>query len=427
MDTKIPSDVEKLSVKFRKGLYKYVNSNNKNKLSDKQKKALNVALKVFVYNCIISSASSGNFCISLSKNTYSKASIRNGVSVKDKVSYTYTKQTLQYFEYLKYITVDKGYVKEWNARKVKGKYNISDTSAFETVPTIVQLTHNFRGICLDVNVSKETFLQINNLILRNSDKQDITFDIDLKRKGEVTMLEDYNIRALETEVTKFGKEGKYLVQLRKIYNESFDKGGRLYDLCIQSMPKSERKHLIIDNEPVVLLDYKSFETSIAYTLADADMNGDPYYIDFEGYDAKVVRDVCKLIMTRIYNVSDEKTLNHLVNEHIRENYDLEKLVREGKIPEKRIPVGLFTEILKDKHDHIKDFFWNTGSYNLQYVGSQIMDYVIERVMQNHTNTVIPVFDEVICGVSIKDEVLQYMYDAYEVVLECKDNCNVEEE
>lgn len=423
MDTNVPSDIERLTKQFRVGLYKYLNSLSKNKLSTKQQSVVNTNLKVFLYNCVLASTVKGSFAISLNRNTYSDAAIRNGVRLKNKLSYNYTKKILNYFESNYNINVEVGSVVEWNNYKVRGKHNTNP----EFNPSIVRLSNNFTELCLSINISKETLLQINTLILRNADKEDITYLRDDTRKGEIQMLNEFNIRALETVISKNDSDDTYLLQLRKIYNESFERGGRLFDLVIQSMPKSERKRLLIDNESVKLLDYKAFETSLAYTLCESVMDGDPYMIDFEEYHPDVVRSVCKLIMTRIYNVDNEKTLIYLVNKYIHDHFNMEDLYSKGKIPEKRIPVGLFVDILKDKHDAIQEYFYNEGDMNLQYVGSQIMDYIIESVMQNHNVTVIPVFDEIICGESLVEEILLYMKKAYVSVLGSDVNCRIEVE
>ncbi|CAH9012541.1 conserved hypothetical protein [Vibrio phage 501E54-1] len=421
----IPSDVELLAVSYRKNLYSYLQERVTKKLRDTDKKAINENLKLFLYNCLVSSASSGTFAMTLDKNHYSKSPIRNGVTLRKKPSYRYTKKILDYFTEKGLIEYELGHIEEWNNYKVRGKWFNDPVKK----PTIVTLRHTFKDYCMDLEITPEAFFQINCLILRNKDKQDIKFKREDKQKEKITMLNSYNVRALKSEITKTTRDGKdkYLLQLRKIYNGDFETGGRMYDLVIQQMSKQERKCLLIDKEDVLLLDYKAFETSIAYTLCDEKMRGDPYTIEFEEYHPKVVRDVCKLIMTRIYNCDNEKTLNYLVNEYIRENFNLDKLVEEGKIPEKRIPVGMFLDILMQKHEAIEEYFFGKGEHNLQYVGSQVMDYVIEKSMQNHEKLVIPVFDEVVCPVSMKNSVLGYMRDAYDNILGSPLNCKIEVE
>ena len=407
----IPPEVELIAVKYRKKLYKYLDKSSIRKVS---KDKANECLRLFLYNCIVASKCHNTFAMSLREETYSKSPIRNGRSLRKKCSFTYTKKVLDFFTELGLISYEKGGIDEWNSRE-----------DFTTKPTIVTVSHTIADQCNSIEISEKTHLQINCLILRDSDKNDIKFSQGVYQKEKIVMLNKYNLRAIKTEITKDKKTGNYLLQLRKIYNEDFAHGGRLYDLSVQSMSKKERKLLKINGENVRLLDYKSFETSIAYTLCDTKMQGDPYTIDFEEYHPDIVRTVCKLIMTRIYNCNNKKTLSYLVNEYIHDNFDLEKLLEEGKIPEKRIPVGLFIDILEDKHDAISEMFYNRSGDNLQYIGSEIMDYVIEKVMQNHLEVVIPVFDEVVCPESIVDRVECYMKDAFDSVLEDSTNCKID--
>ena len=415
----VPSDIEKVAVKYRKSYLKFLTEISGRELKVTEKKAANEAYKLFLYNCLICAVSCNNFAMSLDKNTYSKAPIRNGVLLKKKCSYTYTRRVVLFFESIGKISIDKGEVIEW--KRVGKKFKPKDTR-----PTLITPKHAFKDELTDLEVSLESFKQINCLILRDSNKNDIKFSRGGFQKEKIQMLEDYNIRALRTEITKVSGD-KYLLQLRKIYNEDFQTGGRLYDLAVQSMPKKERLKLLIDESPVALLDYKAFETSLAYTLCDCKMKGDPYIIEFEEYHPDVVRKVCKLIMTRIYNCEDRTTLSYLVNKHIHDNFKLDDLVEEGKIPEKRIPVGMFIDLLIQKHDAIEEYFFCGGENNLQYVGSQVMDYVIEKVMQNHDKLVIPVFDEVVCPVDMTASVLTYMEDAYTNILGSSENCKIEQE
>lgn len=417
----VPSDVERLTIKYRKSLYNYLQKSVTRNIKDSDKKTINENLKLFLYNCLISSVSSGSFAVTLNKNDYLKAPIRNGVTLRKKPSYLYTKKIIDYFATKNLISYGLGQ-REWINHKIGGKW----WSETKDTPTVVTLKHTFKELCKDIEVTPNTFLQMNCLILRNQDKKELKYKRGELQKEKITMLNVYNVRALETEITKVSG-GKYLLQLRKIFNQDFYTGGRMYDLVIQQMSKKERKCLLINGEGVKLLDYKAFETSLAYTLCDEVMKDDPYTIDFDEYHPSVVRSVCKLIMTRIFTCDSVHTLKYLVNEHIHDNYDLDKLVSENKIPEKRIPVGMFVDILMQKHEGIEDYFFCNGEHNLQFIGSQVMDYIIEKSMQNHKSLLIPVFDEVVCPVSMVDPVLGYMKDAYDKILGNSVNCIVEVE
>lgn len=408
----VPSEVEVLAVKYRKSFYKNIEENSTRKIKDADRVSANDALRIFLYNCMLASACGKSFAISLDEHTYSKPPIRNGRQLRRKCSYTYTSKILRYMASIGLISYELGKIDTWSSK-----------TEFTTIPTIVTLTHEFSEMCRDIEVSQKTYLQINCLILRDQNKNPIKFSQGVYQKEKITMVSNYNLRAIETEVKK-GNGNSYLLQLRKIYNEDFKHGGRLYDLSVQNMNKRERRLLTIGGESVKLLDYKAFETSIAYTLCEEKLVGDPYTIEFEEYSPQTIRDVCKLIMTRIFNCENKRTLSYLVNEHIRENFNLAQMVEDKLLPEKRIPVGLFIDILIQKHEAIQDFFFCSGEVNLQHAGSEVMDYVIEKVMQNHKGIVVPVFDEVVCPLSLVDCVKTYMEDAYEVVLGSKVNCCV---
>ncbi len=96
--------------------------------------------------------------------------------------------------------------------------------------------------------------------------------------------------------------------VRRIFNESFERGGRLYchGASHQNMPKEDRPDLefVIDSvaHKVVEVDYSVLHVAMAYAKAGVDLPaGGPYEI--EGYD----RDVVKMAVNTIFNAGTRRS------------------------------------------------------------------------------------------------------------------------
>lgn len=393
------------------------------KITNHRRQIANVAMRVFINNCYESAIVYKNILVvPLDNSVYSKGFIMNGVEKKrEKVSRQYTRWLLDFMQDTGFGTYELGN-REYESHIINNKYElvINDTvTKFKMFDTFYE----------ELRSEKENigFIPKNNVIsLRDVNGLPVPFKLSNHMKKMATILKDMNKQHSETIIGKQTDDSYDIrVQLEKIYNVTKERGGKVYT-DIQRMPKKERKLLTIEKEPVVCLDYKCFETSLLYSLQGELLKGDPYQVEIQGFDSKLLRDIGKMVMTRIYYCEDEFQLRSSVNFDISKDYDLDKLVDDGKIPTPRIPVSFIIKELMKRHYCISGYFFRKSETDPAYIGSLVIDYVIDFLNQNHNMLIIPVFDEIICKETNRDLVLNVMREGFSFVVGTELNCNIEE-
>ncbi len=116
------------------------------------------------------------------------------------------------------------------------------------------------------------------------------------------------------------------------------------------------------------------------------------------------------------------TLNSMVSVE----FDIDKLYREGKIPDKRIDVKDVVDKLETKHYLIRHMFYGQHHTHPSYIGSLIADYITEYFTQRGV-LVLSVFDEFIIQEQYDKELEEVMFRAFDAVLGCHKNCAVVKE
>lgn len=86
--------------------------------------------------------------------------------------------------------------------------------------------------------------------------------------------------------------------LFRIFKHDWSRGGRLYGAFWINLPKEERRHLTINGNPTVELDYRSLHPAILYARAGVPLDVDPYLVP--GYD-HVPREQGKRTFNRLLN------------------------------------------------------------------------------------------------------------------------------
>lgn len=423
-NTDLPLMIKGYSSKLLEDFFKYIISKGyvKSKTNSRIKIA-SVAGSVFINNCYLSSnVNKRTVTLTLDKNSYNRAYIKNGSEGKVKVSYQYTKWFMEFLVETKRGSVEIGGL-EYATFVGGGQYMYKIIDKHTSVFTMEN--RFYEDMC---NLSSSiNFDPIDNvIILRDVNGKDTTMKLDVYRKGMKNSLIDYNERGVGISVVDPLTGMDYMLQLQKIYNVDFNHGGRIYDMGIQILPKKVRRRLVIGGKETCIYDYKAFETSLIYTIQGEDLDTDPYQLHIKEYDNKILREIGKMIMTRIYYCKNRKELQFTVNRDIEDSFNLERLVKEGKIPEKRIPVGYMIEMLENRHECIMEHFYRKGQ-DPSNLGSLVMDYVVDYMLQNHKCLVVPVFDEVIVDRDYEFEVLRVMKEAFVRVVGSSANCSIVKE
>jgi hypothetical protein len=187
----------------------------------------------------------------------------------------------------------------------------------------------------------------------------------------------------------------------RIFNHnSFSLHGRFYGPWWQSLKSHERKHIKINEEAVVELDYGSLHVHLAYSKLGIDygQDNDPYSI--KGIDTKY-REVIKLATLTSLNMKNAKYFSQTMTKRLQEDG-----LYIPNVPYKDIK----TAILK-KHHPIKEFFFSGVGLELMYVDSCITEYIMKKFTTKKI-PVLSIHDSYIVGKSYKNLLIEIMTSAF---------------
>lgn len=212
--------------------------------------------------------------------------------------------------------------------------------------------------------------------------------------------------------------GRYPIAcfIHRVMNGAMDQGGRLYGGQHETMPKEYRKHIQIDGEPTVELDYSALHPNLLLWLTGSPECADPYSRIAE--EAGLSREAVKALMLRLINANTEADFCRTVT-------------RSGNVEEK-------AKVARDSARAFDGFIEGVPD---GYTGGQFIEAVtrafpafggligsgIGLTLQHHDSEIIidaitkcldagfiglPVHDSLIVPISRQDEARRFMADAY---------------
>lgn len=250
---------------------------------------------------------------------------------------------------------------------------------------------------------KRRVVEAYNLLL---DRTHIDIDVDCITKADRDDLLDRLLHAKD----KF----RYTINLgaKQVYrvfnNGSFYEGGRVYGAFWIGCPGILRKYITIQGEPTVELDFGGIHICLLYAFKGmnfAELNTDAYELVENDPDRKLN----KRILLAAYNAKDPKDTAKAVFNKARLDGTLHRYKLKGhqQIYDK-------LELLKQKHEPIKQYIAEDFGRELQYHDS----CVLEQLIKHFTKIEIPILtvhDSIICQtkntVLVRDKMLQ-LYTAY---------------
>lgn len=144
--------------------------------------------------------------------------------------------------------------------------------------------------------------------------------------------------------------------LYRLFNDDFDRTGRMYGGWWQDAPKTVRPFITINGNPTVELDFSGCAIRMLYHDAGFECPDDPYelgpvtaYAIEHGIDARVYRDALKVVLQAIIN---GKRPANVIRKH---NLQLLPTITPSQI----------VRLLKEKHFLIADFFGSGAGIYLQ--------------------------------------------------------------
>ncbi len=195
-------------------------------------------------------------------------------------------------------------------------------------------------------------------------------------------------------------------QLHRVFNRSsFELGGRFYG-NYQTLPKELRRHIVINNEPTVELDYSAHHIRMVYHLEGIDYREDPY-LAITG-DPKE-RVVFKLLLLVAMNAEDEgKALGGFRNKNRNK---LKALL--GSLKDTTLKPLLARVI--EAHPQIAHHIHTGAGVKLQYLDSQITEAILMRMTEQDTPC-LPIHDSYIVPAQYEKQLLEAMMEEYRQVM-----------
>ncbi|GFO55573.1 hypothetical protein GMSM_25800 [Geomonas sp. Red276] len=217
----------------------------------------------------------------------------------------------------------------------------------------------------DVERSAKILTKYNNLLQRSY----IDLDDELATDEE---LREAGIREYKIDLSRKG--------VYRVFNdENWRHGGRIYGAWWHGCPKELRKYILIDNEPVVELDFSSIHVLLLYAHLGAnflDEGADAYTI--EGHD---FRSAMKVVMMSAINAKPDDEADGETRA-IQATWDT--LIK--KLNRKRVEYGITSheslyemlDAIKERHKPIADFLESGEGIRLQREDSDIAVDIIEH-------------------------------------------------
>jgi len=192
------------------------------------------------------------------------------------------------------------------------------------------------------------------------------------------------------------------ITVRRVFNDdSFGLGGRYYGGWWQNIKRGYRRHITINGDSSVEIDYKSFHLVLAYSMVGIDyfveIDDDPYLIDHEGLGEEYRDLVKKVTLTAFNSQSRDKAIKSIHSE-----------INKGEI--KRHPSIKISQIIslcEKKHHRIADMFYSDVGKLLQYNDSMVAQNIIKYFTEKNI-LILCVHDSFLCQNQYKEELKDYM-------------------
>lgn len=184
--------------------------------------------------------------------------------------------------------------------------------------------------------------------------------------------------------------------LRRIFKESYVRGGRFYGAVYQHLSKRLRKFIQIDGEETVELDYSAMHLRMLYHSLKIDYDGDPY----ETPSGKG-REYFKKIALITINSSDRKECIHAIKKELTEMGRVIDLEGAEKL----------LDVFMSMHPEISKYFYSGKWAQLQFADSTIMHNILKSLAELNIAG-LPIHDSVIVQKRHEYIARQLMIDKY---------------
>lgn len=389
-------------------------------------------IRSFVTNAM-RATSSGAVCLKIPR--------RSGIYTGNlqKISYSRMMQLLDNMEQDGYINLFIGGVMSWS----------EDGQPDELETSITEMTKKFIDLLKSVDISRIVC-------------KDEMSEIEIKERGTKKIMNtqgvkgvsdmrqnvlDFNTALIASRISLKGIElpdQKY----KRVFIENLRTGGRWYNSVggVQTMDKTLRPFLQIDNQDLVELDFKAMHANILYEKLGASLEKgfDPYAVDlWEMYvDPNFVqqfkvrhgilnydpgRNLVKMAVMIGLNAKDQKGAIRALSQKIGQDRSKYGTKDEHKALYYGIKGEDFKQIFSAILEHnslIADKFFKDSGVYLQFVDSEILDSVISDTLAIN-EVLLPYHDGLLVKKSVAEQVKDFMYKAWYKQLGSINFCKVD--
>ncbi len=421
LDNKLSNIVNDLLLDYEQWICKNLTGVKRVKISN--------AISCILYNLTFCIKSSKHLVsVTLNENSFSKSTVYNGVDTGRKVSYTAFKEVLEWMCDSGLTELHLGGVMTWKTN------DSNDLVPDRVEPSYLSMSKYLESKIRECYPDLSELPTIPDVIqVRDKDKKVIEKPLGYQQKKLVKMLNNYNKYSRKFIISVL--DDHFDVQLRKVYNNSsFKNGGRSYVIGEGTtiMARTFRKKIKIDGEDTVEIDFKSLHPSLIAEICGVVLpdDFDPYGIQIDGYDPKVLRKICKIAFLCMFNAKDFNQALAAVTNELRTLMDEET---EEHLPTIWKQMGLVPQViavksilhkLSEHNMYAADWMFSGKGVNLQYIDSQIMDLIMQQFM-DVDEFVLPVHDSIIVQERLKDFGENSMRIAYKQILGSDNNCRLE--
>lgn len=349
----------------------------------------------------------------------------NGKKCKIKVSYVFFNKLLKVLEAENYLSVIVG------GQHVHKEF-IDSYGELHKIPTGNRTSSKLiiNNKFADLLKNKTITYELENvLILRDEEKNDMEYKPTPLQIQQIDFLKGYN-RHLK-DFTFKDKDENVIAEpfLRRIFNTSFEMGGRFYTQqgAIQTMTSEDRLKITINGSKVAEIDATALHPNILASRDGIRIDYDPYdfdvpaeidYAAIEAHKIKYgrdqynpVRNLNKICVLLAFNNRSRGATIQSISRKLRDD----KLLPE----ESQMYYGinfldvnqLYSNMENRNIDISENFGANAGAF-LQFLDSMWMERVLSYMIQMNCPA-IPVHDSIVCPVEFVDQVCKAMTLAYE--------------
>lgn len=197
-------------------------------------------------------------------------------------------------------------------------------------------------------------------------------------------------------------------RFRRVFNRTFDLGGRFYAHWCQGLPRELRRHILINGEPIQELDFKALHPSLLYAEAGLPAPTEVYLP--EGWPPEQ-RNIFKVLMLSTLNAKSEADAIQGTRYDLFTKYH-ELLKR--KEDEENILTSEWLQsalsALKDMHAPIARHFCTGVGLRLQNVDSRIAERVMHELLDQGIVSLCE-HDSFLVAVSHVEELRRAMFNA----------------